>query len=273
MTFRIEVQDTDTSDMIIEKWRENMKKYANIYVLLVLFVLTIDTALSVPNNDNSQADEHNPVITIEDPVRGIVKAEFIHYEKDHQKNAETNSIVPGSGTCWGTFATWNNSIPVSYVINPTNPQGLSSAFVTSAIYTSVETWDASTSKELFNDIYTINSRARYGRLDGKNSIVFGSASPRTIAVTSTWYYPDTGQIVEFDTKFNTRYTWGNAESDSRVMDLQNIATHEFGHGVGMDDIYDASCIDVTMYGYGDFGETYKRTLDPLDIEGLLSLYS
>lgn len=253
-----------------------MKKYMNIYknifVLLILFISATGIVLAISANDNSQEDEHNPVITIEDPVHGIAKAEFIHHDKSHQKNVAASSFVPGSGTCWGTFATWNSNLPVSYVVNPTNPQGLSAAFVTSAISTSAETWDNATSKELFKDTYAIDSRAKYGKLDGKNSIVFGTASPGTIAVTSTWYYTSTGQIVEFDMKFNTYYTWGNASLNSRVMDLRNIATHELGHGVGMIDIYASSCSNVTMYGYGAIGETNKRTLEQLDINGLLSLY-
>ena len=249
-----------------------MRKYINICMLLVVFVLTTGVSSAIPANDNLQADEHSPVITIVDPVRGIAKAEFIHYDKGQRKNTETSLSIPGSGTCWKTFATWNNSIPVSYVINPTNSQGLSTSFITSAIYASAETWDDATDRELFNNIYTINSRAKYGRLDGKNSIVFGKTSPGTIAVTSTWYYTATGQIVEFDMKLNTYYTWGNADLNSRVMDTQNIVTHELGHGVGEDDIYADSCSEVTMYGYGDIGETKKRTLELQDIAGLLSLY-
>jgi hypothetical protein len=247
-----------------------MKKY--IGLLLVLFISTSNIALAIPANENSQADEQNPVITIVDPVRGIAKAEFIHHVKDHQKNSVTSSLVPGSGTCWGTFATWNNDLPVGFVINPNNAKGPDTAFITSAISTSAETWDAETSKELFKDAYTINTGARYGKLDGKNSIVFGSTSPRTIAVTTTWYYTSTKQIVEFDMKFNSYYIWGDANSNSRVMDLQNIATHELGHGIGMKDVYEGSCSEVTMYGYGNNGEIKKRTLEPQDIEGLLSLY-
>lgn len=249
-----------------------MKKYINIYVLLIVFVSTTGIAVAIPANDNSQTDEHNPVITIVDPVRGIAKAEFVHHDKNNQKNTVISSLVPSSGTCWSTFATWNNNLPVSYVINPTNPQRLNSASITSAIFASAETWDNATGKELFRNTYTINSRAKYGKLDKKNSIVFGAASPGTIAVTTTWYYTTTKQIIEFDMKLNTYYTWGNADLNSRVMDIQNIVTHELGHGIGMNDKYEDSCSDVTMYGYGDFGETKKRTLEPLDIMGLLSLY-
>lgn len=251
---------------------KTMKKY--ISILLILFVLTTNAALAISTNDNSQKDEKNPVITIVDPVRGIAKAEFIHYDKDHQKNTKISPIIPDSGTCWSTFATWNGGSPVNYVINPINPQGLSSIFITSTISKSAETWDNTTSKELFNDTYKIDNHARYGRFDGKNSIVFGRTSSGTIAVTSIWYYTSTRQIIEFDMKFNTYYKWGNVDTNMYpyLMDLQDIATHELGHGVGMDDIYINSCSDVTMYGYGNYRETYKRDLAPPDIEGLQSLY-
>jgi hypothetical protein len=102
--------------------------------------------------------------------------------------------------------------------------------------------------------------------------VFGATNPGTIAVTSTWYYTSTGQIVEFDMKLNSYYRWGNSLVTPNVMDLQNIVTHELGHGVGMIDVYENSCADVTMYGYGSIGETKKRSLELADIEGLLSLY-
>lgn len=249
-----------------------MKKY--IGILLILFVLTTNAALAISVNDNSQKDEQNPVITIVDSVRGIAKAEFIHYDKDHQKSVRANPILPSSGTCWSTFATWNGKPPANYVINPTNPQGLGSTFITSAISTSAETWDNATGKELFSDTYSIDKYARYGKFDGKNSIVFGRTSPGTIAVTSIWYYTSTGQIIEFDMKFNTYYRWGDVDTNTYpyLMDLQDIATHELGHSVGMGDIYTNSCSDVTMYGYGSYRETYKRDLAPSDIEGLQSLY-
>ena len=56
------------------------------------------------------------------------------------------------------------------------------------------------------------------------------------------------------------------------MDLQNIATHEFGHGAGLDDLYEDSCSEETMYGYAENGETKKRTLGSGDIAGIVELY-
>jgi predicted Zn-dependent protease len=56
------------------------------------------------------------------------------------------------------------------------------------------------------------------------------------------------------------------------MDLQNIATHELGHAVGMADIYTTSSQEVTMYGYSTEGETKKRSLETPDIIGLEKMY-
>lgn len=66
------------------------------------------------------------------------------------------------------------------------------------------------------------------------------------------------ELVEWVILFNTYYPWG-VDGASDVMDLQNIATHELGHAVGMGDLYNA-CAQETMYGYSGYGETSKRTL-------------
>ncbi len=55
------------------------------------------------------------------------------------------------------------------------------------------------------------------------------------------------------------------------MDLQNIATHELGHTVGLSDLYNR-CLEETMYGYSSEGETSKRSLNPGDIAGLKAIF-
>lgn len=203
----------------------------------------------------------------------VEKIEFIHWKKDFAKpNAgKTNP----STTCYKfltsqkvKWAAW----PVNYFINATG-SNLASTFVWDAIASSAETWDAVLlNKDLFG-AYTDDSSAKYGIRDNKNSIVFGDyPNSGVIAVTSVWYYKLTREIVEFDMEFNTDYVWGNAKENSPVMDLQNIATHEFGHAIGLGDLYNATCSSVTMYGYSNYGETDKRDLEQPDINGLLALY-
>ncbi|MDD1675211.1 MAG: matrixin family metalloprotease, partial [Methanomicrobiales archaeon] len=160
----------------------------------------------------------------------------------------------------------------TYVINPTNPQGLSESFIGSAISNSAETWDVATPAELFKDIFSFSGKAQFGKHDGKNVLAFGNFDQSgVIAVTYLWFrshpFP---RIVEYDTLFDTDYYWGDAGTSPVTMDLQSIATHELGHGIGLADVYD-SCYAVTMYGYSREGETWKRTLESPDRSGLIAL--
>jgi len=199
----------------------------------------------------------------------LERVDFIHYKKaagGFGKPARPDACYKLMGVKW-------SALPVAYVINPTNPSGLSEAFVISAVSASAEVWDAATSKELFNNAVSLDYNASYGVVDSKNSIVFGTyGNDNVIAVTSIWYSKRTKQIVEFDMLFNVKYVWGDATVNSSVMDLQNIATHELGHSVGLSDLYTSSCSAVTMYGYSSNGETSKRTLEQPDVAGLQKMY-
>ena len=73
--------------------------------------------------------------------------------------------------------------------------------------------------------------------------------------------------------FNDAFTWSKDASGSTTeMDFENIATHELGHAVGLGDLYDDKCSEMTMYGYASYGETNKRSLEDGDIAGIRALY-
>jgi len=250
-----------------------MKWFASVMIVTVL-VFSVAVSASPAEKireirdkleEKLEALENSPIIT----QHGIFeKAVFIHYAK-----SQNNAKAARFDICYKLMGIKWNALPVSYAINPTNPQGLNQGFVTSAISTSAETWDSATSKELFNNAYAVDSAAQYGVQDYKNSIAFGDyPNSGVIAVTSVWYNRFTRQIVEFDMLFNTRFSWGDGAADPGKMDLQNIATHELGHGVGLSDIYTSACSAVTMYGYSNYGETQKRTLEHPDITGLQRIY-
>jgi hypothetical protein len=198
----------------------------------------------------------------------IARVDFVHHAKSG------GGGKPGTPACYALMGVKWTTLPVNYILNPTNPNGLTEEFVTSTLWTAAETWDGVTSKELFSDVYSIDYTAQYGVQDYKNSIVFGSyPDNNAIAVTSIWYSKRTKQIIEFDMIFNTLYAWGDASVNATMMDLQNIATHEFGHGAGLNDIYSTTCSAVTMYGYSNNGDIAKRTLEQPDVTGLQAMYS
>jgi len=120
--------------------------------------------------------------------------------------------------------------------------------------------------------------------DGKNEVEFVNlGKTNTIAYTIVWGRfsgpPGGRELVEWDAVFNSDYSFGNAGptnennlGDISVMDYQNIATHEFGHALGLSHP-DSTCVEETMYAYADYGETKKRTLNPGDIAGVNELYA
>ena len=146
------------------------------------------------------------------------------------------------------------------------------------IFDSAEEWDGYTLKNLIFTVSEDETATIFDELsdgsDGRNELVFADAenfNPGVIAVCYTWYIGK--EIVQFDIAFNLYYTWGDADVDgSGVMDLQNIATHELGHGFGLADLYQRKLSDLTMYGYAALGETIKRDLAQGDIAGIQALY-
>jgi hypothetical protein len=248
-----------------------MKK---LIILLILVLFLVHPVLGAKSEIASEAKDKGKGPIIVDEGFGVKKAIFIHYAK--KDRSETAPLESTATTCYAfllaTEPKWYST--VTYVINPKNPQGLSTNFIGSAISPSAETWDDGTVTELFNDAYTYDSKARFGKRDGKNVLAFGNYRTRgVIAVTYTWYttFP-LPRILEFDVLFDTDFQWGDATKESSKMDLQNIATHEIGHGIGLADLYNNDCMAVTMYGYSTEGEIEKRSLEVPDILGLQSLY-
>ncbi|MBS3113255.1 matrixin family metalloprotease [Candidatus Woesearchaeota archaeon] len=244
-----------------------------LIITTLVFSVTVAASMLIPANDrakeNARVLENSPVITeTESGEWDLERVDFIHYVK-----SSNPSNQPKTETCYKLLGVKWSTLPVNYIINPVNPQGLTEDFVTSTISTSAEIWDAATMSELFNNVYTVDYNVQYGVQNFVNTIAFGDyPDNNVIAVTSIWYTRRGKQIVEFDQLYNTRYTWGDAVINPSVMDLQNIVTHELGHGVGLGDIYSTACSTVTMYGYSNYGETSKRSLGQPDITGLQKMY-
>ncbi len=245
-----------------------MKKKLSIFLCITLIISAFTPTIAIVLA--KKPDQTSP------PLEKIV---IIHYKKGHakpphagggKKDSEPYKLL-GKGVAWREF-------PVDFVINPDNPDGLSEGFIVSAITSSAEEWDSHTGTNLFGT-YSIDHTAtwRDDDPDGENELVFGDyPTANVIAVTVIWGYfsvpPPYREIVEFDILFDTDYEWGDATIDKSLMDLQNIATHELGHGAGLADLYDTTASEQTMYGYSTEGETKKRTLEAGDIAGIQKLY-
>jgi len=254
---------------------ENLKKIISLGLVLgmVVFLAWVLPAFAKNEGRPKGLEDRGP----------LTKITFIHYKKGHARPPKPpgkDKPDKGGPTCYGFLGkgVYWKVLPQDLVINPTNADGLDYEFVKDAIVSSAETWDEATSETLFSG-HSIDTSADWDNdaPDGRNELSFGDY-PRdgVIAVANVWGYyggpPQLREIVEFDILFDTDFTWGNADIYPTVMDLENIATHEMGHGWGLDDMYDTTCSAVTMYGYSDYGEIKKRDLDLPDIEGIQKLY-
>lgn len=90
-----------------------------------------------------------------------------------------------------------------------------------------------------------------------------------IAVTSLTI--SGGTITDADVAFNSSLTWSTSGA-AGAYDVQNTATHEFGHFLRLLDLSGAGDVDKTMYFSAALGETKKRTLDVDDINGINAIY-
>ena len=218
------------------------------------------------------------------PMGPFKKIAFVHYFKGVNGVPQSpicNDKVKDYGFIGGTPTKWTSTI--SYSINPTN-SGLGSTALLSAVSSASNTWDASTSAVLFTapsiDYTAAPSPQEISSgvitPDFKNTVSWADLSRlgfpgSTIGVTYVYFNAFTGQISDFDIVLNTQFSWSTMGAPGQ-MDVQDIATHELGHAIGLGDLYAAKDCALTMYGYSNFGETFKRTLGRGDILGSQALY-
>ena len=184
----------------------------------------------------------------------------------------------GNNTKWQSNEAW--------LVNPENANGLTSGFIYDNLTADITKWEDAADgvingnliNILGNGSITNNSlNIDFTSPDGLNEVYFADViEPGAIAITVVWGIftspPSQRELLEWDQVYDdVDYQW-SASGQSGMMDFENIATHELGHSVGLADVYESACSQVTMYGYSDYGEINKRTLEASDIIGVSTLY-
>lgn len=196
---------------------------------------------------------------------------FVHYPRvDNSGKAPKGAVCTTEGDDKVTdFKLTGWQLPeegVVYRINSASfPAGITASYVKNAITNAFAAWNSADPGKIF--IEGMPTTEKRAIRDGVNLIAWAPVNSSALAITYTWYRTDTGTVLESDTIFNSRVPWTVLTSKEKdcvgnvlAYDVQDIATHEFGHWVGLDDLYDTRDSALTMYGYGSLGEVKKDTL-------------
>lgn len=113
--------------------------------------------------------------------------------------------------------------------------------------------------------------ARGQQWDDYNTVTIGNRGATSWVARTYYRWWPSGYMREADTIFNTYHPWG-AYGEPNMYDVQNVATHEFGHWLVLLDQYKPWDYWDTMYYSTYRGETRKRTLAGDDERGIRAIY-
>lgn len=168
------------------------------------------------------------------------------------RNSTVGRVTAGSAvTCTTPFAHWG-SANMSWRLN-TAGQGSGKA---TAITNALAAW-ANVPNANHNPTYAGTTTAGWAT-DGINTVLWANGNGCTgSCLALTALVLQSGQlIVESDVTFNSNYTWNTNGSD---YDTQAVATHEFGHSLGIHHTEVTSTPRPTMYAsyFGTGGRTLE----------------
>ena len=172
---------------------------------------------------------------------------------------------------------WNkNSLPVKWVLNENDSRDLTVDQIEEAMISSFNKWENVESSTMAFDYQGRSSHDVIAN-DGINLITFNTAleeddyfsgmfGSTAIGVSFNKYDEETGEIIDCDIVFNeNNYTFGVGDFVPGVVQLQNLATHEIGHLVGLSHTNIRGALMYWLY-------EGKEYLTADEVAGVSSLY-
>jgi hypothetical protein len=109
-----------------------------------------------------------------------------------------------------------------------------------------------------------------GGTDGANTVGWAIQAGAVLGVTCSWFGGSAGggmaAASEFDMQLDPEWNWTTGPAIQ--IDLQSVATHEFGHALGLNHSAQSSAVMYASYPSG----TDKRTPTADDIAGITAIY-
>ena len=160
--------------------------------------------------------------------------------------------------------------------------------ILAAITKAFEQWEGSTAADIFGGISENSTEPPPGlAVDGSNTVFWGhiDGPGGIIAMTQFAFWSNTKELIEFDIIFDEEEVWnadpiaspepsdpGDPYPNTGEFDVWNIATHELGHTLVLNDLRSPRDGALTMHAYTWPGDAGKRTLGSGDELGIKAIY-
>lgn len=167
---------------------------------------------------------------------------------------------------------WENRLlPIPYYIDRRGCGDISDGSDIAAIQSAFQTWENVASGRI---AFQFAGLVENGSVDtGSNVVVWIKEEwpydSRYVAKTRLYYDREEGRILKVEVALNGRdYRW-STNGEAGTLDVQNVATHEVGHFIGLGDVQTTG---QTMFEYILLDEKSKRSLTDDDIDGVRTAY-
>jgi hypothetical protein len=176
----------------------------------------------------------------------------------------------GHPTAYVTHGSWAAQ-QVAYYINPVNSDVSQQAAI-AAIQTGADAWSLQSNADVQLYYAGLTSSTTLAN-NGRNEIFFRNEANGSIIASTYWWYDGSGHIVDADMVFYDGgikfFTGSSGCSGSYAGYIEDTATHEFGHALGL---RHSAVTTATMYATITWCSQGGRSLDADDREGIEAIY-
>lgn len=160
-------------------------------------------------------------------------------------------------------------LSVPFLVNPATPDASPDA-VESSVVAAAQAWHTQAGIQ-FQFVYAGRTTQTALANDRKNVVVFRPESNGSTVAVTYWWYDGTGHLIDADIKFwdEPRKFFAGTTGCSSGHYILDIATHEFGHALGMNH---STVANATMFATTTTCASKWRSLDPDDVAGVRTLY-
>ena len=173
---------------------------------------------------------------------------------------------------------WSNPANVSIVINDIGSDNISDGSYETSLRNAIDAWNdvegsvvhlaenTSASQQARTDWESSGIHLMY--FDENNSSGYFPFGSGTVAITPLWFF-GSGAISDADVLFNGANFQFTTSGEPGQFDVQDVATHELGHLLGLDH---SGVAGATMYPYVDTTVILHRSLSKDDSQGMREAY-